>query len=246
MQNDRFNSKRLAIAGRFPFLRNTVGVNLADFDRLYANRHEEPSLAQCAQFLEQAPLDYEWQWRRARLKHFEAMQRAEAGDSKGAKALYIAASSHASQATKIDAARVEGPFWSSTCDMEVGRLGNSLALMGVLVRVQKELQRAARINEEYHYAGPLRSLGKLTHLKPLALGGMLDGAIAFYERALQIAPRNSTNNLYLADALIADRQPKRAREAIRAVLEDSDNTNWVWETQHDQKLAQQWLQTRFD
>ncbi len=223
-----------------------MGVNLADFDRLYAQRHEEPILAQCAKFLEQAPADYEWLWRRARLRHFEAMQHAEAGDTKGARTLYQQASAESAKATKLDAARVEGPFWTSICELEAARLGGALAMMGVLVRAQKELQRAARIDEEFHYAGPLRVLGRITHLKPLALGGMLDGAIAFYDRALQIAPRNSTNNLYLADALIADRQPKRARESIRAVLEDCDSQNWVWETRRDQKTAELWLQTRFD
>lgn len=221
-------------------------MNLADFDQLYANRHEEPVLAQCAQLLEQAPHDYEWLWRHARLKHFQAMQSAEAGDSKTARNLYQTASAHGAQATKLDASRVEGTFWHSTCELEAARLGGALAMMGVLSRAQKELQRAARIDEEFHYAGPLRVLGRVTHFKPLALGGMLDGAIAFYDRALQIAPRNSTNNLYLADALIADRQPKRAREVLHAILENSDSQNWVWETLRDQKSAQQWLESRFD
>lgn len=219
---------------------------LADFDRLYANRHELPALKQCSEALAQTPPDYEWLWRRARLKHFQAMQSAEAGDTKSARTLYQAASTEAAKATRLDAARVEGPFWNATCELEAARLGGALALMTVLSRAQKELQRAARIDEEFHYAGPLRVLGRVTHLKPLALGGTLDGAIAFYDRALQIAPRNSTNNLYLADALIADRQPKRARQAISAVLENSNSQNWVWETLRDQKTARLWLETRFD
>ena len=222
-------------------------MTLADFDRLYANRHEASILNQCIESLDQTPSDnYDWLWRRARLRHYQAMQSAEAGDTKSARSLYGSAATEASKATRLDASRVEGPFWSATCELEAARLGGSLAMMAVLARAQKELQRAARIDEEFHYAGPLRVLGRLTHLKPLALGGTLDGAIAFYDRARQIAPRNSTTNLYLADALIADRQPKRAREAISAVLENSDSQNWEWETRRDQKTARLWLESRFD
>lgn len=221
-------------------------MNLADFDRLYASRHEAPVLQQCLEAIEQAAPDYEWLWRGARLKHFQAMQSAEADDAKSARSLFQAGSSDANKAMKLDGFRVEATFWSATCGLEAARLGGTLALMTVLSRAQKELHRAARIDEEYHYAGPLRVLGRVVHLKPLAIGGTLDGAIAFFDRARQIAPRNSTTNLYLADALIADRQPKRARQAIKDILENSDSQNWEWETLRDQKTARLWLESRFD
>lgn len=231
----------------FLFLRNTVVVTLAEFDALYSSRHESDVLESCIRILEKAPSDEsEWEWRHARLFHFRAMQTLEQGEEMGARTLFSTGQKHADVAQKIDASRVEGTFWSGTCELEAARLSGKFALLSALVRAQKAVARAARINEEFHFAGPLRVLGRITHQKPLALGGTLDGAIAFYERALQIAPHNSTTGIYFADALLADRQPKRAREALNAVIENSDPYNWAWETARDQKMAREWLQSRFD
>ncbi len=220
-------------------------MTTADFDSLYANRHERDALEAGLRVLEDAPDEFEWLWRCARLDHFRAMQALESRDETGAKALFASGATAANQAQKLDFSRVEGAFWSGVCELEAARLGGKLALVATLTRAQKAIGRAARSDEEFHFAGPLRVLGRITHQKPLVLGGLLDGALAFYERALQIAPRNSTNQLYFADALLADRQPTRARAALREVLE-CDPHNWVWETARDQKIAREWLVSRFD
>lgn len=220
-------------------------MTTADFDFLYALRHQSEALVECARILEQTPPEFEWAWRRARLEHFRAMQALEAGEPTAARSRFALGAAAANQAQQLDFSRVEGAFWSGVCELEAARLGGKLALMATLTRAQKAIGRAARSDEEFHFAGPLRVLGRITHHKPLVLGGLLDGALAFYERALQIAPRNSTNQLYFADALLADRQPVRAREALRAVLE-SDSRDWKWETARDQKVAREWLGSRFD
>ena len=191
------------------------------------------------------PHNYGWLWRAARLAHFRAMQE-QTGNPDAARALFAAGAEHAHAAAKLEIDRVEAAFWAATCDLEAARLGGKLAAAASLGRAQKQLNRAAQIDERYHFAGPLRVLGRVTHLKPLILGGNLDYAIAFFERALQISPANSTTLLYYADALIADNQPGPARRALKQIAAAPALENWVWESERDRELARVMMAEKLD
>ena len=245
---NKFNSKRLAIAGRFPFSGGCFKLEtmtIPEFDALWEQRHRPEVFEQCFEAAQTAD-NFDWQWRFARLAHFAGMQAQEEGDNVTALEQFGIGKSAADLALIEKPRRVEAGFWLATCELERARLRGPIAVASILNRCTKLLERASAADETFHFAGPVRVSGRIVQLKPLVLGGSLDRAIAFYERALQIAPQLSTNQLYLADALITDRQPKRAREAIKAVLENSDATNWKWETARDQKIAREWLESRFD
>ncbi len=220
-------------------------MTISQFDVLWANRHEPANLEQCFEAAQTAD-NFDWQWRFARLAHFMGMQAQEEGDPATALEQFQIGKSAADLALIEKPKRVEAGFWLATCELERARIRGPIALASILNRCTKLLERAIAIDEEFHFAGPIRVLGRVVQLKPLVLGGSLDRAIAFYERALQLFPLHSTTHLYLADALILDRQPKRAREELREVLENSDVTDWVWETARDQKTAREWLESRFD
>ncbi len=220
-------------------------MTLAEFDALWGRRHEREALERCFEAAQTAD-NFDWQWRMARLAHFAGMQAQEEGDNASALEQFQIGKTAADLALNEKPRRVEASFWLATCELERARLRGPIALASILNRCQKLLERALAVDETFHFAGPVRVLGRVTQLKPLVLGGSLDRAITFYERALQLFPRHSTTRLYLADALLSDRQPKQAREALRAVLEDSDSHNWQWETQRDQKTAREWLESRFD
>jgi tetratricopeptide (TPR) repeat protein len=220
-------------------------MTLAEFDALWERRHESDAFDACFEAAQTAD-NFDWQWRMARLAHFAGMQAQEEGDNTSALEQFGIGKTAADLALNEKPRRVEASFWLATCELERARLRGPIALASILNRCQKLLERASAVDETFHFAGPVRVLGRVTQLKPLVLGGSLDRALTFYERALQIAPRNSTSRLYFADALLSDRQPLRAREALGQVIEDSDPHNWAWETARDQKLARAWLGSRFD
>lgn len=213
-------------------------MQLAEFDALYANRHQPETLREAERVLTTNLRDdnYGWLWRAARLDHFRAMQALDS-DTSEARALFSQGATRSHAAAQLEGDRVEAAFWEATCALEAARLGGKLAAGMALGRAQKQLNRAAQIDESYHFAGPLRVLGRVTHLKPLVLGGNLDYAIAFFERALQISPDNSTTLLYYADALIADNQPGKARRALKQIIAAPALENWVWESERDRELA---------
>ncbi len=222
-------------------------MQFAEFDALYANRHVPENLTA----LQKALLDnlksdnYGWLWRAARLDHFRAMQALDTSADE-ARALFAQGARHAQNAQSLEGDRVEAAFWSATCALEAARLSGKLAAGMALGKAQKQLNRAAQIDETYHFAGPLRVLGRVTHLKPLVLGGNLDYATAFFERALQISPDNSTTLLYYADALIADNQPAKARSTLKQIIAAPALENWVWESERDRELARAMMAEKLD
>ena len=221
-------------------------MSFAAFDALYAQRHIPENLRELERAVDAnlKPDDYGWNWRAARLDHFRAM-RAEANPDE-ARALFAQGAERARVAQSLEGDRVEAAFWAATCGLEAARLSGTVAAGLALGRAQKQLDRAAQIDESYHFAGPLRVLGRVTHLKPLVLGGNLDRALAFFERALQIAPANSTTLLYYADALIADNQPAQARRTLKQIIAAPALENWVWESERDRKLAAEMMAEKLD
>ncbi len=220
-------------------------MTIPEFDILWRARHQASALEQCFEAAQTAD-NFEWQWRMARLAHFMGMQAQEAGDTSEALEQFQIGKSAADLAHLQKPRSVESSFWLATCELERARLRGPVAVAAILNRAQKLLERALGADESFHFAGPLRVMGRMVQLKPLVMGGSLDRALTFYERALQLFPRHSTTRLYLADALISDRRPKEAREALHLVLEGSDPQDWAWETARDQKLARAWLAERLD
>jgi hypothetical protein len=62
---------------------------------------------------------------------------------------------------------------------------------------------------------------------------------------LQIAPTNSTTLLYYAEALLADRQPRAARDLLKQVVEAPDDPHWLWEQKRDRRLARVLLEQMY-
>ena len=220
-------------------------MNFSEFDALCAMRHQDEALGQCLGATRD-PIGYDWLWRAARLQHFRAMQLLEAGDRHGALTAYMAGAKWAKLAELERHDEVEGVFWRAVCDLEVAQMQGKLAVGLALPAAEKRLDRACGLDEGYHYAGPVRILGRIYHLRPLVLGGNLDRALSFHHRSLQLYPDNSTNLIYMSDALLSDRQPNEARVHLRHLLGLPLLAGWVWETERDQKLAREWLKTRLD
>ncbi len=224
---------------------HTQTMTISEFDTLWERRHVPKIFDECFDAAQNAD-NFDWQWRLARAAHFAGMVALEDDDKTMALEQFQIGKSAAELALNEKPKRVEAGFWLATCELERARLRGPIAVASILNRCQKLLERASAVDETFHFAGPIRVLGRIVQLKPLVLGGSLDRAITFYERALQLFPRHSTTRLYLIDALITDRQPKRAREEIEELLLNSDATNWEWETARDQKAAKEWLKSRFD
>jgi tetratricopeptide (TPR) repeat protein len=133
---------------------------------------------------------------------------------------------------------VEAHFWYGVNHIEAARLQGKIASARALGDATRHIERAAAIDETYHFAGPLRVLGRIMHMRPLLLGGDLNKAVDFLRRALQVSPDNSTTMLYLAEALFADRQLAETRSVVKRIIEGAPDPAWQWEQARDRKAAQ--------
>lgn len=215
-----------------------------EIEALWRGRHDATQLdALDRRLAEAAQEDYGVLWRRARSAHFRALQaQTEREDEAGAQAAYAEGATFAEQAVAHDRTGVEGHFWYGVNALEAARRTGWLAGARTLPDATRHIERAMVIDEEYYFAAPLRVWGRIMHFKPLLLGGSVDRAMDIYRRALQIAPHNSTTLLYYAEALLADRQRKAARELLQRIVDAIDDPEWRWEQARDRGLAVELLE----
>jgi tetratricopeptide (TPR) repeat protein len=217
-------------------------MNWNEFDEVWRERHQEEFLRRAISFFQNAAPDtaedeYAWWWRRARLSHFCAMQADEENRRENVLRFYDEGTMQARRAIGVNRFGVEGHFWLGVNSLESARRKGALALGTTFSAASKSVEQALKIDETYHFAGPVRVWGRIQQMKPLIMGGSLDNALASYRRALQIAPENSTTLLYYAQALWADRQPKLARQACEKIIAAPDDPDWRWEQARDRKIA---------
>lgn len=223
-------------------------LNWILLDEQWRARHDAASLALLEHTLDNATPnsaqdEYELLWRRARLSHFRAMQAEQENDLEAVKRHFESGAQIGQEAVERQKANLEGSFWAGVCQIEAARQRGSVATLRVLKGAESLLNRAASFDEGFYFAGPLRVLGRLTHLKPLLLGGSVERSLDFYKRALQIAPANSTTLLYYARALLADQQRRLARSVLKQIIQSPPDLDWRWEQERDKRLAAHLIET---
>lgn len=220
---------------------STHPFDLDELDALWQKRHEPESITQLETRLREARHaatdKYSLLWRAARCSHFRAMQLDESSDKRQAREYFSQGALDAREAMKASPHDVEGCFWRGVNEIEAAQHANPLAALAALKKSTALIERAALIDEAYHFAGPLRVLGKIVHRKPLALGGSAGLGIEYFKRALQVVPGNSTTQIYYAEALMTEQGKSEARRVLNAILSAPDDPNWLWEQARDRRLA---------
>jgi tetratricopeptide (TPR) repeat protein len=116
--------------------------------------------------------------------------------------------------------RVEGHYWLALnlcglCDF----IGAGRALL-LVPKIVEHLETALSLDQTYDQAGPHRVLGRIRFkapIWPLSEGDPI-AAVQHLRSAAEIAPDNSTNHLYLAEALLEQGNgPEACRELERAI-----------------------------
>lgn len=105
------------------------------------------------------------------------------------------------------------------------------ARQGVAGKIRDYAETALALDETYERAGPRRVLGRLHALAPAIpfFTGWIDRdeAIAHLERAVELAPEEPLNRLYLAEAIL-EHAPERRADALaqlRALLRRTPDPN---------------------
>lgn len=220
-------------------------MNLDDFDIWWRQRGDENALSQMRAHLDGAlcdkasrDIEYSMRWRLARLFHFRAMQNED--DEKVAHQLFAEAQMQARRAVSLDEDDAAGHFWLGVSLPEAARTRSKIAVLRVLPRARRHLKIAAQLNGSFHFAGAWRVLARIEALSPL---GSKHRALDFFHRALEIAPYNSTTQLYLAELLLKTKQRDEAQKILREIVSQAVDIGWQWEQARDKMVAARLLKT---
>lgn len=219
-------------------------LNPSALDEFWQSRHKAEVAEPFESVLHNAlpvPAEYSTLWRLARHAHFRAMQNEEAGQVDEALSWFEIGKTHGERAVQLNPHDVEGHFWLGVNALEWARRKGWVHAAGTFRSAALHIERAMNQDEEYHFAGPVRVWARITHFKPLILGGSIDRALDIYGRALQIAPYNSTTLLYYTEALLADQQKPLARKTLHQIIDAPDDPEWLWEQARDKRLAKEHL-----
>lgn len=125
---------------------------------------------------------------------------------------------YAREAVRLDGERVEGYYYLA---QNVARMAEALSKMKYIEYFKAKTEVAARIDERYDDAGPLRFLGKLylsAPAWPVSVGSP-EKAVETLERAVELFPV-PLNRLFLGQAYYHDEEYEDAADSIRQALSE--------------------------
>jgi hypothetical protein len=183
---------------------------------------------------------FEIQWRLARALFFLG-QEADTASTK--RQLHAAAIGAGERAVDLSPDRVEGHFWLGVNLALFAESAGGARAIKALLRARGQLRKASELSESYHGAGPLRVLGRIAHKAPRLLGGSAKQSRNFFDRALQIAPRNSVTLIYAAEQAIDSSDRERAAVLLERIIASDLDADWEYENQRDRALAHEILRS---
>jgi tetratricopeptide (TPR) repeat protein len=137
----------------------------------------------------------------------------------------------------------DGYYWQAInlCGVaEVGGAGRALRLLPAIVET---MEKASTIDPTIDQAGPHRVLGRIfceAPAWPISVGD-INKSLHHLTLAVQIAPNNSTNHLYLAETLLRLGKEKQAQAQLHQVFSSTQHALWPLGVEQDRKEARRIL-----
>jgi tetratricopeptide (TPR) repeat protein len=118
-----------------------------------------------------------------------------------------------------------GHYWMALNRCGLANAGRQLYGFHQLPQIEAELKQALKLDENYDQAGPHRVLGRIYYDAPpwpMSVGDM-EQSHKHLTTAVRLASKNSTNHLYLAEALLRQGKKDQARRELQTVLQPGLN-----------------------
>jgi tetratricopeptide (TPR) repeat protein len=140
----------------------------------------------------------------------------------------------------------DGYYWKAInlCGVaEVGGAGRALRLLPEIVET---MEKAAAIDPTIDQAGPHRVLGRIfseAPAWPMSVGD-IDKSFHHLTLAVQIAPDNTTNHLYLAETLLRLEKQQQALAELQRVLSSTRHATWPLGVEKDRQEARRIMEKK--
>lgn len=138
----------------------------------------------------------------------------------------------------------DGHYWRALNQASQAEHCGAGKALRMLPGIMEEMERAANIDPTYDQAGAHRVLGRIYCEAPgwpLSVGD-INKSLHHLSLAAQIAPKNSTNQLFLAETLLKLEKTAEARKVLEATLAAREHAIWPRGIEEDHGKARYHLE----
>jgi tetratricopeptide (TPR) repeat protein len=163
-----------------------------------ANSDEaQKALSTYREFYKKNPQDFESGWRLSMACYFVGLRLGKTSDEREALYEEGKAAGLASIAQNPKCAPCH--FWTAINMALYGESVGAFKMLFSLADIRDHLQQSLQADPSYAFGGAYRLLGLIEHKLPGILGGSNDEAKRYFEKAIQAAPEEPMNHLFLAE-----------------------------------------------
>jgi len=151
---------------------------------------------------------------------------------------------YAETLVKQEPNRVEGHYWLAMHLCGQADTGGSMLARRLLPQIMEEMRKAEIFNAAYDQGGSHRVLGRIYYEAPawpLSVGD-LQKSLQHLTMAVRLAPKNSTNHLYLAETLIKLNREDDARWELEQVIKAEKHAMLPRGLEEDRREARRLLE----
>jgi tetratricopeptide (TPR) repeat protein len=162
------------------------------------------------------PNDPEAGWRLGFACYFVGIRLTK--ENKDKRMIYAEGRDAALHAAALDDSCAACHFWGAINLVLYGQAVGVFKTYFSLGEVKKHLKASLKDDPTYAYGGAYRLLGQIDHFLPRILGGSRKRAKGYYEQAIQVAPGEPLNYLFLARLLDSLREKDAALDIAKKGL----------------------------
>ena len=138
---------------------------------------------------------------------------------------------------------VAGHYWKAMNLSGLADVGTRMQGFKLLPKIMDELKRVLALDETYDDAGAHRVIGRIYFEAPswpISVGDK-QKSLTHLTTAVRLAPKNSTNHLYLAETMLDMEKKDQAREELQKVLQEGQHALTPKDLVEDRQEAQRLL-----
>lgn len=237
-----------SVFGQAPFgdsgaKEDALSDRLASADALYQKREEpgqcEQSVDAFRKILQDDPTCFEATWKAARAIYWigtHAQTDAEKME------LHQQGIDWANKAIELDANHPAGYFWLGVHYGSYGEAKGILKSLSLIGPIKEAMGKVISMDEKYQQGGAHRVLGRVFFKVPGIFGGSNSKAVKHLKKAIEIAPENALNHLFLADVYKDEDEIEKAKKQWNAVLRAPHDPDWAPEQKEDKEKARKSLE----
>jgi tetratricopeptide (TPR) repeat protein len=222
-----------------------IGELVKQTDALFSQRTDVAKLREAVSKIAQArnpeQRNFEVEWKFAKYSYFLSKQTT---DEKDAEKLLKDGYAAGMIASRLEPNKPDGYFWAGACLGEQSRRSPLTVGISSTDEIRGLMNKVIEIQPNYEGASAFDVLAQI-ELSTRLLGGSVEKAVQYLEKALQIEKENLYIYLHLAEAYLAVDKKTEAKKQIDYIFKMKEDPEYSVEHKEVLERAKKMLETKF-